>query len=299
MFNHNTTGYSLSDIAAVTGANNRSGNDTWGDGSWWIIVLFLFAMNGGWGYGNGFGGNGGAGANTVREEIAYGFDMNGLENGVRGVQQGLCDGFYAVNTSMLGGFGDVQSTLCQGFAGVNTAIANGTASIHSDINDANIAAMQNAFGLQTAINGSTNAIGAQLTGLSTQIADCCCKTQSGIERSFADLNYNLATQACDTRRAIADSTRDIIDSNNAGVRSILDFLTQDKIATLTAENQSLKFAASQAAQNAFITANQEAQTAELIRRLDPPCPIPAYVVPNPNCCYDARVTFGGCNACCN
>ena len=75
-----------------------------------------------------------------------------------------------------------------------------------------------------------------------------------------------------------------------------NFITQDKIASLTAENQSLKFAASQAAQNAFITANQEAQTAELIRRLDTPCPVPAYVVPNPNCCYDYN-RFG-CNTCC-
>jgi hypothetical protein len=110
----------------------------------------------------------------------------------------------------------------------------------------------------------------------------------------------MATQACDTRRAIADSTRDIIDNQNAGIRSILDFLTQDKIATLTAENQSLKFAASQASQNAFITANQEAQTAELIRRLSTPCPVPAYVVPNPNCCYDYSVVNRsgcGCGSC--
>jgi len=56
-------------------------------------------------------------------------------------------------------------------------------------------------------------------------AACCCETQRAIERGFAETNYNMATQACDTRRAIADSTRDIIDSNNAGVRSILDFLT--------------------------------------------------------------------------
>jgi hypothetical protein len=131
--------------------------------------------------------------------------------------------------------------------------------------------------------------------MSHQMSNCCCETQRLIERGFADTNYNMATQACDTRRAIADSTRDIIDANNAGVRSILDFLTQDKIATLTAENQSLKFAASQANQNAFITANQEAQTAELIRRLATPCPIPAYVVPNPNCCYNATYTSGcGC-----
>ena len=72
-------------------------------------------------------------------------------------------------------------------------------------------------------------------------------------------------------------------------------MTNDKIATLQAENQSLKFAASQSAQNAFITANQEAQTAELIRRLGRDCPVPAYVVPNPNCCYNPQVTFSnGC-----
>ena len=109
-----------------------------------------------------------------------------------------------------------------------------------------------------------------------------CGKSSGAEhvRHFADLGYAMATQACDTRRAICDSTRDIIDNNNAGIRSILDFLTQDKIATLTAENQSLKFAASQAAQNAY-----------LVNELRP-APIPAYPVANP---YH-YTTFGcGCN----
>lgn len=280
MFNSNN-GYSLSDIAAVTGTNNGRNGGAFGDDWAWIIILLLCGWgNGGWG----FGGNGGQG--TVREEISYGFDMNGLENGVRGIQQGLCDGFYAVNTSMLNGFNGVQSTLCQGFAGVNDAITQST-----------IADMQSDFGLHTAINGATTALTAQLTGMAADNAACCCATQTAIREGFGDLSYALATQACDTRRAIADSTRDIIDSNNAGVRSILDFLTQDKIATLTAENQSLKFAASQAAQNAFITANQEAQTAELIRRLSDPCPVPAYVVPNPNCCYNANVTFGNTCAC--
>lgn len=218
-------GYSLSDIAAVNG-NNRNGG--FGDDYWWIILLFLFGFgNNGWGNGNGNGA-------TTREEIAYGFDMNGLENGIRGIQQGICDGFYAMNTGMLTGFSNVAQD----------------------------------------INNSTNAITAGLTGLGTQMAQCCCDIRYENAKSFADLNYNLATQACDTRHAITDSTRQII-----------DFLTQDKIATLTAENQSLKFAASQAAQNAFIAANQEAQTAELLRRLDAPVPIPAYVVANPNCCY--------------
>ena len=225
-------GYSLSDIAAVNGNNNRGG---FGDDYWWIILIFLFGFgNNGWGNGNG-------GGTTTREEIAYGFDMNGLENGVRGIQQGICDGFYAMNTGMLTGFANVAQD----------------------------------------INNSTNAITAGLTGLGTQMAQCCCDIRYENAKNFADLNYNLATQACETRHAITDSTRQII-----------DFLTQDKIATLTAENQSLKFAASQAAQNAFIAANQDAQTAELLRRLDAPVPVPAYVVPNPNCCYNP---CGGCN----
>lgn len=125
---------------------------------------------------------------------------------------------------------------------------------------------------------------------------CCCETQRLIERGFADTNYNLATQFCETRNAIHNSTRDIVDNQNCNTRAILDFLTQDKISTLQAENQTLRFQASQSAQNAFITANQEAQTAELIRRLGRDCPVPAYVVPNPNCCYQP-VAFnygGGC-----
>ena len=257
MFNTNG-GYSLSDIAAVSGNNGRN-NGAFGDDAWWIIILLLC----GWGNG-GFGFGGGRGEGTTREEISYGFDMNGLENGIRGIQQGLCDGFYAVNTGMLTGFNGVQSALCQGFSGVNDAITQST-----------IADMQSDFGLQTAINNATVGITAQLTNMAADNAACCCELKT----------------------AIANNTRDIIDSNNAGVRSILDFLTQDKIATLTAENQSLKFAASQAAQNAFITANQEAQTAELIRRLADPYPVPAYVVPNPNCCYNANVTFGNSCAC--
>ena len=255
MFNTNG-GYSLSDIAAVSGNNGRNGAG-FGEDAWWIIILLLC----GWGNG-GFGFGGGRGEGTTREEISYGFDMNGLESGIRGIQQGLCDGFYAVNTGLLTGFNGVQSALCQGFSGVNDAITQST-----------IADMQSDFGLQTAINNATVGITAQLTNMAADNAACCCELKT----------------------AIANNTRDIIESNNAGVRSILDFLTQDKIANLTAENQSLKFAASQAAQNAFITANQEAQTAELVRRLADPCPIPAYVVPNPNCCYNANVTFGtGC-----
>lgn len=246
MFNTGSS-YSLSDIAAVSGRNGGNGFGGDGDG-WWIILLFLFAL-GGWG--NGFGGNKGAGG---AQDIAYSFDMNGLENGVRGIQQGLCDGFYAVNTGMLNGFAGVQNALCQGFSGVHANMNENTNSIIQTINADTIAGMQN-----------TNSINAGLTALGTQIAQCCCDSRYETTKGFADIGYALATQACDTRRAITDSTREII-----------DFLTQDRLATLQAENQTLKFAASQQAQNAY-----------LVNALREPCPVPAYVVPNPNGCYGA------------
>ena len=157
---------------------------------------------------------------------------------------------FALN-GLQNGQTSIRDAVSNGFHGVDTAVCN--------------------LGYQT--QAGFNAIGAQL-------AQCCCDTQ----RSIDGVRYDMATQACDTRNTIQNSTRDIIDNANANSRAILDFLTQDKIATLTAENQSLKFQASQAAQNAFFTANQEAQTAELIRRISP-SPVPAYQVPN---------TYTGC-----
>ena len=254
-------GYNLSDIAAVTGNRNGNGDGMFGDNGWWIILLFLFAGWGGRGFGGGFGGGGGGYEPGVmmpwatQADVRAAVDQQTLISKLDQQTYGLADSTYALNNSITTGFHGVDNAICA--LGYN---------------------VQQGF----------NTLGHQMS-------DCCCETQRLIERGFADTNYNMATQACDTRRAICDSTRDIIDANNAGVRSIIDFLTQDKIATLTAENQSLKFAASQANQNAFITANQEAQTAELIRRLATPCPVPAYVVPNPNCCYNATYTTGcGC-----
>lgn len=274
MFNTQNSGYSLSDIAAVTD-RNRGGAFGDGDGgAWWVLILFFLFASGGWG--NGWGNNS---RNTTREEITYGFDMNNIENGIRGIQQGLCDGFYSQNSTMLQGFNGLsaelaannaglQQTLCQSFNGVNTAMLQGF-----------------------------NGIQAQMSNDALVAQQCCCETQNLINSNFANLNYNLATQNCETRRAISDSTRDIIDSQNNGTRAILDFLTQDKIATLTAENQSLKFAASQANQNVALGAMMDANTAEIIRRVSTPCPVPAYVVPNPNSCYEYTITRNSCGNC--
>jgi hypothetical protein len=116
--------------------------------------------------------------------------------------------------------------------------------------------------------------------LQHSIDSCCCTTQ----RSLDSVKYENAKNTCDIIRAGQDNTR-----------AILDFLTNDKIATLTAENQSLKFAASQSAQNAYIGATVDAGIAEIIRRTGHDCPIPAYITPNPNCCYNYGVaSVGAC-----
>ena len=98
-----------------------------------------------------------------------------------------------------------------------------------------------------------------------QISDCCCTTQRAID----GVNYNMAKNTCDLQNTINNTTRDIIENQNCNTRSILDFLVNDKIATLQTENQNLKLQASQAAQNAY-----------LVNELRP-CPIPAYITCNP------------------
>lgn len=230
MFNN---GVSLADIAAVTG-NNRNNDGMWGDGAWWIVILLIF----GWGN-NGFGGfgNNGAGGAYTDSAIQRGFDNQAVISKLDGITNGLCDGFYAVNNSML-----------TGFNGINTNI------------------MQTGYGIQQAINADTVANMQNTNALQTQLSQCCCENREG----QAQIRYDMATQACETRQAIANSTR-----------QVLDFLTQDKIATLTAENNDLRRAASQDRQNALLTTAMTAQTNQIINAVNPPA-IPAYVVPNPN-----------------
>lgn len=221
-------GYAMGQDSGGGGSSGGGGGFWGGDGVWGFLILALL-FGGGRGFGGGGGGGfmGGGGC-ECQTAISNGFALNGLENGIRGIQNGLCDGFYSLNTSLLTGF----------------------------------------------------------NGLQAQSAQCCCETQRLIERGFCDLGNHINT-----------STRDIIESQNAGVRSILDFLVQDKISSLQAENQTLRFRASQAEQNAFITANQEAQTAELIRRIAP-TPVPSYTVPAPYPYGYSGYGGGGCGCGC-
>ena len=141
----------------------------------------------------------------------------------------------SLNDLKLGQAG-IQQTLCQGFNGVNTAILQGN-------------------------NTLQNAI----CQLGYEQQNCCCQTQRAID----GVNYNMAQNTCNITNAINTSTRDIIDSQRDGTNAILNFLTQEKISSLQAENAQLTAQLS-----------QNAQTRTLIDTLRP-CPTPAYITCSP------------------
>ena len=233
-------------------SGGNGGGWGWGDGGiWGLLILALLFGGRGFGFGGGGGFSGGNGCccdGGVRGAISEGFALNNITDGIRGIQQGICDSTYALNNSIMGGFHGVDNAICNLGYQTQTGFAN----------------------------------------LAAQQASCCCETQRLVERGFCDTNYNLATNTT----AIVQAGHSDADRVIAKLDAMENARQAEKIEALRLENQTLKFQASQAAQNTFITANQEAQTAELIRRLGRDNPVPAYVVPNPNCCYGNPLGVG-------
>nr|DAG03788.1 MAG TPA: hypothetical protein [Siphoviridae sp. ctfhy6] len=226
----------------VAPANNYGG----GMGMWgdsWIWIIVLFLF--GWGR-NGFGnGNGGG----VMDGYVLTSDFASVERKLDSIANGVCDSTFALNNAISGGFATTTQAINTGFGNAELSRANQQAAL-----------MQ------------------QLNAMQMQAANCCCENRAAI----AQVRYDMATQACDTRNTVNTAARDIIDANNQNSRAILDFLTQSKLSDLQTENQNLKLAASQAAQNNY-----------LISQLRP-CPSPAYITCNPW----AGSGYGGCGSGC-
>lgn len=225
---------------------NTGGNGGfgWGDnGALWLIVLFLFIFAGGWG--NGFGSNGNGGGGVVDGYVLTS-DFANVERKIDSVNQGLCDGFYQ------------QAQLVNG---TNMAMANGFGQAELSRANQQAALMQ------------------QLTAMQMQNQECCCENRAAI----AQVRYDMATQACDTRNTVQNATRDIIDAMNSGFRGIDQRLTAQEIAAKDAkiaeQNQRL-FAAD-------LAASQSAQTLDMRNYVSAqfayynPRPVPSFSVPAP------------------
>lgn len=226
----------------VAPANTGNGNGFgWGGDGAWWIVLFLIFAAFG-GWGNGFGFGGGG--NGVMDGYVLTSDFANVERKIDSVNQGLCDGFYQ------------QAQLVNG---TNMAMANGFAQAELSRSNQQAALMQ------------------QLNAMQMQAQQCCCDQRA----DTAQVRYDMATQACDTRNTVQTAARDIVENANANSRAILDFLTQSKLQDLQSANQELRLAASQAAQNNY-----------LISQLRP-TPIPSY----PSCNPWASGSYTGCCGC--
>ena len=233
-------------------AIGQGNNNGWGNGAWGAEWLWIIVLFALFGNnGWGFGGNGYGGGN-----LNYELGKVATSNDVAvGFAQNAT--LSSLNDLKLGQAG-IQQTLCQGFSGVNTAVLQ-----------------------------AQNAAEKGFAQVGYQIADCCCQTQRAID----GVNYNMAQNTCNITNAINTSTRDIIDSQRDGTNAILNFLTQEKISSLQAENAALTAQLS-----------QNAQTRTLIDTLRP-CPQPAYITCSPyqsiyGVGYNNNCGCGGCGCCC-
>ena len=243
-------------VSPMYGGGNGFGG--YGDGSlWWLLVLFLFAF-----CGNGFGGFGGFGGGAMPFMMTNNID-GGVQRGFD--QQAVMSGINGINNAVTTGFGNVQTALCSGFAGVNQGVASGFAQAEIAANGRQMANMNQAFGMQTAMGQGFN----------------------GVTAGISDLRYTEATEACATRNQSAQNTRDIIDAVNRGNQGIMDKLcaleldgVKNQLAQANRENTALQnqvnmatFRESQANQNALFQQGLTNEVDALYNRLNN-CPVP-------------------------
>ena len=244
MFN-NSTGFTMPVQPAYCG---NTGNGMFGDGSWWAILI-LFALFGGWGNG-GFGGFGGFGGNrgfvepcATQADVRAAVDQQTLISKLDQQTYGLADSTYALNNSIMNGFHGVDNAICTLGYQNQQGFSGLSAQLASCCCD-----------LKSAIKDDTTQGVINTNLLDRRISDCCCD----IEKMNMQNRFDAQAYNCNTLQAI----------DKLGDR-IIDYMVTEKTQALRDENQALRLQASQAKQNQY-----------LINELRP-CPIPAYITCNP------------------
>lgn len=246
------------------------GNGMWGS-DWfaWIILLLLFG-NRGWG--NGWGNESSCCAPATCADLQRGFDNQSVMNKLNGLENGLCDGFYAQNTNILNGFHGVDNAVCQLGYQTQTAVSGLGTQLQQCCCD-----------LGRSIDHATFQTAQGINGIGNKIDSCCCETQRQIERGFCDTNYNLATNTT----AIIQNAHNDTDRVIAKLDAMEMARKDETISELRSQVNALNLAQSQANQNTY-----------LINTLRP-CPVPAYPACPPTGAYSYPVSNGcGCNCCC-
>lgn len=249
----------------------------------WIILFLIFGLMGNGAWGNGFGGGFGGG-------YEFPWLFNGQQNINANTNAGFRDAMLNDGiTSIRDGINGISTQLCGGFAGVTAAVNGAQNAVSQQLYTNQLADLERSFNAQTAQTAGMNQIAMNLQ-------NCCCENRANI----ADLKYTVATENCADRSALADAAKDIVASQTAGTQRILDQLCADKleqkndiIAQLRSELMYARGQASQDVQTAAIQAGQRALANEVEQYVSPKA-IPAYMVQNPNCCYNPCGTNCGC-----
>lgn len=254
--------YSLADIAAVAdgAGGNRGNGGGWGNGDgWWVLILIalLGGFNGGFG---GWGGGGYAGGNELYPWL----------NQAQLTTQGFADqnAIMALN-GISSGVQNLSTQLCNCCADMQMAVASGFANAETAANARQMASMQQAFNAQLATQQGFNGVQSDL-----------CQGFNGVQGQIAAQTATILAENCADRAALSDGVRDIIANQTAGVQRILDKLCDQELFAERRENDNLRqqlnmqqLAASQAAQNAFITQGFANEVDALYNRLNA-CPVP-------------------------
>lgn len=240
------------------------------DGSWWIIILVLFLFAG-WNGNGGFGGSG-----YVSDNFALVSDNATLERKIDGVYSGICDSTFALNNTINNGFASAQNTMTQGFAGLNTALV--TQGYESRI------ATQ---GVGNIVQNCCCDMKQQIGDVKYTIGSTGAEISRGVERGFADTNYNLADKFCQTNFNMQNGTRDVIESNIANTQAILQKLDAMETNRLR-EKLEAERDARYALQGQLDRAQLRTQIVDDIR----PCPKPAYPSCNPWGCNCQQNVYG-------
>lgn len=171
--------YSLADIRAAT--HDNDGFD--GQGSWfWIVVLFLFMTGAG---GNFFNRDSGS---LTRAEMTDGFNNQSVLRKLDGITQGLCDGFYAMNTGMLTGFNTVGSQIAEN----RFAAQQCCCETNRNIDNVRYEASKNTCDITTAIHAEGEATRALINANTMQALRDKLEDK---DRELMTANFQLSQQA--------------------------------------------------------------------------------------------------------
>lgn len=276
-------GFAMGYALGQDSGGNRNGGGVFDGNDSWIWIIVVFALLFGWGNngnGNGQGANNGSGGGygmpafvpypvggaalqggLTRSDLCSEFNFNGLENSVRGIQQGICDSTYALNTSLMSGFHGVDNAIC--------GLGN---------------AMQQGFnGTQMALMQGNNALQAQ-------IAQCCCDNRAAL----ADLKYDMATSDCSIKTLVNQLAQQLMWGQQNGIRDLTDLINNkfcqleisQKDAVIADLRTQLAQCGDQNMANAIV--------ARLSAVINPPA-VPAYPAANPNGCGSWPASYLSCN----